>query len=200
MSAKYNFYLSAKHISGRSNFKSDAFSRISNFEFLLEAATFMPLSDFIVMKDKQFCVNLYGHVSEKCFAYLQELWDKNDVKYFRKFNNTDTGSLANTENMKHTYSSMCNSYLRFCLYFGLTTVPANSQTVTAYTVFLALSLNLTSFPSYLNDVRLLHIEYGFQNPLFNKFTLDLVKKAIQRMHGSPPKQKVPITPQILLDI
>ena len=91
------------------------------------------------------------------------------------------------------------AYLRFCVYFGFSPVPAERQTLILYTAFLARSLSPASIPGYLNVVRLMHCELGLLNPL-KDWELDLVRKGIQRKLGRPPKQKLAITPEILLQI
>ncbi len=108
-------------------------------------------------------------------------------------------SAAYAESTKKTYSSMRTAYLRFCLHYGLTPVPATQSTVILYAVFLARTLNPRSIPAYLNIIRLLHLSVGLPNPL-KDWELDLIKRGISRQLGSPPKQKLPITPDILLRI
>ena len=95
---------------------------------------------------------------------------------------------------------MRTAYLRFCLYFGFTPVPASHRTVILYAVFLARTLNPRSIPSYLNIIRLMHLNVGLPNPLLEDWELDMIKKGIARLHGCPPCQKLPITPAILLRI
>ncbi len=68
-----------------------------------------------------------------------------------------------------------------------------------YCVFLARSLKPSSLPGYLNVVRLMHAEVGLENPLDN-WGYKLLFKGIKRLKGEPPKQKLPITLQILLEI
>lgn len=92
---------------------------------------------------------------------------------------------------------MRNAYLRFCLYFSKTPVPASRETILCYIVFLARSLSTSSIPSYMNIVRLMHLEAGFKNPLEN-WELSMIHKGIQRKLGKPQQQKLPITPDILL--
>ena len=100
------------------------------------------------------------------------------------------------ESTKATYRSCLKAYLRFCLYFGLQPVPASKISVLAYLAYLARSLKPSSIPNYLNVVRLVHLEAGFPNPL-QDWEVSLIRKGIHRCHGQPPKQKLPITPQIL---
>ena len=64
--------------------------------------------------------------------------------------------------------------------------------------FLAQSLAASSIPGYMNAIRLLHLEGGFENPIAGNWELGLMKKGICRLNGRPPKQKAPITVQVLL--
>lgn len=92
---------------------------------------------------------------------------------------------------------MKTAYLRFCLHFGLKPVPASPATIILYTAFIARSLKNTSIPGYLNIIRLMHIDMDVPNPL-GGWELAMVKKGINRTLGSPPQQKLPISPEILL--
>lgn len=65
--------------------------------------------------------------------------------------------------------------------------------------FLARSLAATSIPSYMNVIRIMHLEAGCENPL-KDWELSVIRKGIQRQKGRPPQQKLPITPDILLKI
>ena len=95
---------------------------------------------------------------------------------------------------------MKTAYLRFCLHFGLTPMPANRATVILYTVFLARSLNPRSIPGYLNIIRLMHLGAGLPNNPLGDWELKMIQKGIARRLGTPPKQKLPITPVLLLQI
>jgi hypothetical protein len=46
----------------------------------------------------------------------------------------------------------------------------------------------------------MHLEAGFQNPLANNWEVSSIQKGIARLLGKPPKQKSPITVNILLDL
>lgn len=91
---------------------------------------------------------------------------------------------------------MRDAFLRFCLYFGKTPVPASKDTVLTYMVFLARSLAISSIPCYMNIVKIMHLEAGIENPL-KDWDLSIIHKGIQRKIGKPPQQKLPITPEIL---
>ncbi|XP_077980098.1 integrase/recombinase xerD homolog [Glandiceps talaboti] len=113
---------------------------------------------------------------------------------------TTYNRLAYAETTKRTYSSQRTAFLRFCLYFGIQPVPCSQLNVCRYAVFLSRTLKPTSIPGYLNIVRLLHAEASLPNPMEDNWLLDILKRGITRAHGSPPKQKLPITPKILADI
>ena len=94
---------------------------------------------------------------------------------------------------------MRTQFLCFCLYFGRCPVPATKETVIGYMVFLARTLNPSSIPSYMNIIKLLHDETGLPNPLAI-WELTMVKRGINRCLGRPPRQKLPITLEILTRI
>ena len=90
------------------------------------------------------------------------------------------------------------AYMRFCVHFGRRYVPADSITIVTYAVFLCRSLKPSSIPSYLNIIRLIHLDAGYPDPLHDNFALACVKRGIKRVLGCTPKQKLPITPAVLL--
>jgi hypothetical protein len=104
---------------------------------------------------------------------------------------------AYAESTKATYRTHKNSYLRFCLYFGLVPVPAVQNTLKTYVAFLARSIKPSGINSYLNIVRILHLESGLPNPLDKNFELNLIKRGVARQLGTPAVQKLPINVAIL---
>jgi hypothetical protein len=107
---------------------------------------------------------------------------------------------AFSDNTKRSYKSQLYCYIRFCLHFGLIAVPATSTTLCTYSSFLARTLSASSIPCYLNVIRILHIEAGYDNPLAKNWGLTLVKRGIVRVKGVPPNQKLPISVPLLLDL
>ena len=93
-----------------------------------------------------------------------------------------------------------NCFIRFCLYFGRKHLPAGQDTLRCYVAFLARTLNLSSIPGYLNVVRLLHVNAGLENPLLGNWEVTMIQRGIARKLGRPPRQKLPITIEILKDI
>jgi hypothetical protein len=104
---------------------------------------------------------------------------------------------AYAETTKTAYKSHLRSYMTFCSEFECTPIPASNQTIAAYATYLARRLVPSSIPVYLNILRILHQEAGFNNPLTGNWELALVKRGINRLHGRPPKQKLPITVDML---
>ena len=109
-------------------------------------------------------------------------------------------SAAYANTTKRTYQSQTNSYIKFCLKFNLIPVPASQETICAYVSFLARTLSPNSIPAYMNIIRILHIEAGFNNPISDNWELKMIQKGISRLLGKPPKQKLPISIPILLGI
>ena len=102
------------------------------------------------------------------------------------------------ESTKASYKTHLFTYLRFCFKFELEPVPASKTTILAYTAYLARSkLKPSSITNYLNIIRILHLDYGYDNPLKDNFALTNLKRGINREKGSPPCQKLPITCEIL---
>ena len=99
-----------------------------------------------------------------------------------------------------TYKCQTNCYLNFCLDYGLQPAPASQSTLCSYVAFLGNNLSPSSIKGYLNAVRLLHLEGGFANPMIENWELNMIQRGILRQKGAPPKQKLPITVPILLDI
>jgi hypothetical protein len=96
-----------------------------------------------------------------------------------------------------TYRSQLRRFFQFCLDFKCIPIPASQETLLCYTAYLARSLSASSIPKYLNVVRLLHVEAGLINPLEGNFELNMLKRGIRRVKGTPPVQKAPITFEIL---
>jgi hypothetical protein len=98
---------------------------------------------------------------------------------------------------KVTYRCQLNTYMRFCIYFDRVSVPADQITLCAYIAFLARTLNPNSLPGYINIVRIMHVQAGYQNPFKDNWEISMIRRGIARKLGRPPKQKLPITLEIL---
>ena len=106
------------------------------------------------------------------------------------------------ESTKASYRSHKRAYLDFCVRLGCPPVPVTQDNLCRYAAYLAdvKKLAAASIPKYLNAVRLLHLEEGLVNPLQHNWALDSILRGIKRCKGTTPNQKLPITPDILLNI
>lgn len=101
---------------------------------------------------------------------------------------------------KKSYNTHLMTFIRFCLFYDLTPVPASQETITCYVAHLARSLKPVSVNIYLNIIRIMHEEAGFPNPLFENYELRMIKRGLLRERGSPPVQKAPMTVAILISL
>lgn len=99
-----------------------------------------------------------------------------------------------------SYRSHLKAYLRFCLYFDFVPVPATQQCLVCYVTYLARSLAPSSIQNYINIIRILHEDNDLPNPMAKNFELSNLLKGIARLNGSPPKQMLPMTCEILWSI
>ena len=91
-----------------------------------------------------------------------------------------------------TYKSRLRTYLRFCLFFGYPPVPCKPFHLLRYVVYLVRTLSPTSIPCYLNVMHILHLQYGFPNPLevpLFKNRKTLLMRGIMRVKSEPISQK-----------
>ena len=96
-----------------------------------------------------------------------------------------------------TYRSHLMAYLRYCVRFNFNPVPATQECILGYIAFLARSLKPTLIQNYLNIIRIVHLDAGLANPLENNFAATNLKKGISRELGSPPKQMLPMTLEMM---
>ena len=101
------------------------------------------------------------------------------------------------ESTKTSYRTHLKTYLRYCIRFNFNPVPATQNCLLGFIAFLARSLKPSSLPSYLNIVRILHLDAGLANPLENNFAASNMKKGINRELGTPPKQMLPMTIEMM---
>ena len=91
--------------------------------------------------------------------------------------------------------------MNFCTAYSITPLPPTPHTVASYACFLA---NKTSSYQYilnhLNAVKLLHRFNCFSTDALDSFDVNLTKRGLKRLLGTTPRQKHPITPQILIKI
>lgn len=103
-------------------------------------------------------------------------------------------------NTQKTYASHLRSYLSFCEKLNIQPVPVNEHVVALYATYLARTLRPASVRQYINIVRLLHLECGWEHPYKESWTVTSTLRGIDRVKGCEVRRKTPITPQVLLQI
>lgn len=90
------------------------------------------------------------------------------------------------------------TYLMFCIYFGLTYLPMDTSTLSLYAQFLGRSFKSTqSIKNYLSGVKTMHHLLGYSTEKINDFLINLGLKGIARSKPHMVKQAQAITPEIL---
>ena len=91
-------------------------------------------------------------------------------------------------------------YLTFCQLANVCPVPLSVDNACRYIAFLSHRLCFNSIKQYLNVVHIMHLEAGHSNPFHNSWHVDTLLKGTKRFCWASQKQKLPITPAILLQI
>jgi hypothetical protein len=116
----------------------------------------------------------------------------NEAKVFKSF--------AFASSTKKAYRTHMITFLRFCIYYGVAPVPVEQSTMACYVAHLARTMAPSSINIYLNIIRIMHEESGLVNPLKENYEVMMIKRGVNRVKGCPPKQKAPVTVDILIDL
>jgi len=103
-------------------------------------------------------------------------------------------------NTKKTYATHLRNYLNFCEKLKLTPAPVTEHVVALYATYLARTLKPSSVRQYLNIVRLVHLESGFQHPYKDSWMVTSTLRGIDRTKGCEVSRKKPITAHVLLQM
>lgn len=102
---------------------------------------------------------------------------------------------GSTQNLKIQWES----YILFCLYFGLQYLPSNTETLSLYVQFLCRTFKSTqSIKNYISGIKTMHLLLGFSTDNINDFLINLSLRGMARLHPYCIKQAQAITPSILL--
>ena len=196
LSAICNFRITAKYIPGHKNIIADAISRLHDGFYL---------NRFCQLLSPWYYGNMHGYAFITAYTCLSFMFLF--FRYFGPFFKRGTSqrdlyrSQTFSENTEKTYQTNIDSYLRFCLTLGISSIPASTDNIALYAAFLARSLKPSSVRQYLYVIGLLHIkEFSLPNPLIDNWFLDSLFKGIKRVKGDMIVQKLPITIEILLAI
>lgn len=90
------------------------------------------------------------------------------------------------------------SFLMFCLYFGLKFLPANTMTLQLFVQFLSRSFkSVSSIRNYLSGIRTVHLLLGFDLDDINNNLLNISLRGISRLKQHCVHQAEAITPELL---
>ena len=89
---------------------------------------------------------------------------------------------------QESYKTHLRQYIRFCIRFNLTPVPADQNTILSYIAFLARTLKPSSISNYINIIRILHLDAGLPNPLQNNFQVTNLRKVLLDIWVVPPNK------------
>lgn len=109
-------------------------------------------------------------------------------------------SSAFSANTIRCYASQRKTYIRFCTQIGVAPVPATTQLLCRYVAHLGKTLCYKSIRQYMNIIRIIHLEWGVQNPLEGDYYLTQTLRGARRVLGDATVQKEPITPELLLSV
>lgn len=110
-------------------------------------------------------------------------------------------SSAFAEGTKNNLKVQWESFLLFCMYFGLKYLPASTETLSLYAQFLSRTFKSTqSIRNYLSGIKTMHYLLGFSVDHINNFLINLGLRGIARLKPYCIKQAHAITPEHLLQI
>lgn len=93
------------------------------------------------------------------------------------------------------------SYLLFCVYFGLSFLPTSTEVLSLYSQFSSRTMkSAQSIKNYISGVKTMNLILGYSIEHINSFIINLGLKGIAREHPNCIKQADPITPAILKEI
>ena len=93
------------------------------------------------------------------------------------------------------------SYLSFCLYFGLTYLPADTNVLCLYAQCLSRTFKSTqSIKNYISGIKTMHYILGYATDKINDFLLNLSLKGIARLKPHCVQQALPISPDMLVQM
>ena len=99
---------------------------------------------------------------------------------------------------KTCYITHERMYLTFCRDISCTAVPISTANLCRYAAYLGRTYCYSTVQQYLNVVRILHLENGYQNPMTNNFQLHTVLLGMKRVKGNYSHFKQPISPRELM--
>ena len=100
----------------------------------------------------------------------------------------------------NTRNSQWKRFIGFCADNDLIPLPASHHTVARFLVFQARSSKYSTVNNYLSAIVKLHQFYGHDADFRGSFLIKLVLAGIKRQLGDFTKQKIPLSPQQMMNI
>lgn len=92
------------------------------------------------------------------------------------------------------------SFLLFCIYFGLEYLPATTITIQLYAQFLSRSFkSVDSIRNYISGVNKIHLLLGYSLDNINQYLVNFSLKGLERVKCHCVRQAEPITPELLFN-
>lgn len=108
---------------------------------------------------------------------------------------------AYSEGTFKNFKTQIKSYLLFCEYFHIESMPVSVETLCLYIQFLGRSMkSAQSVRNYLNGVKLYHILNDAEFPSLQDFQIKLTLRGLGKVLFHTPRQAAPFTPDILTEI
>ena len=122
---------------------------------------------------------------------------------------TEFGSLLRSAELTQSYmyapdsakniKSHLRTYVIFCVYFKRCIMPADADTLVAFSEILSLTCGYPHIKHIMSSVKLLHRSYNVDF-IENDFRVDCALQSLRRKLLRVPLQVFPITPKVLLSI
>lgn len=98
---------------------------------------------------------------------------------------------------QRNYDAFVRSNLNFCDRFEQVALCPSDETLQLYVAVLARTSSYRTIKTYLNGVRIVHLEAGLANPLLGNYNLERTLRGIKRTQGDvTPHRKLALTPMI----
>ena len=98
-------------------------------------------------------------------------------------------------------STQIKSFLLFCEYFHVKSIPVSIDDLCLYIQFLSRSMkSVQSIRNYVNGVKYLHVFSDAEFPNLADIQIKLTLRGLSKILFHTPKQASPITPEILVKI
>lgn len=113
----------------------------------------------------------------------------------------ETMEAAWAPKVKENINAQQQLYLEFCKHFRLTPMPATDKNLCLYAQFLSRDFQAPdTVMNHLCGVKWLHVLSGQNIKQFDHYSLKLFKRGLKRIKQHNPRQALPMTPEILLDM